>query len=243
MKKLPVFCVCFISSVYGQMVDLSNLGPAIEKSVRDALAPLNNLGYNNQKMFHQFEDQMRKTEKQMGYFQNIGEKIKHDVEKQIEPLRAFEMKNKMMNGEGGHTIVKYPDGTNIVVENGIRYICKISSTGTCLRSRWILDATKDKNYCYSRPQVVSNDFMCFTSGNAGISMFTAGSGSVRCTSSDGTQTFITSKSNYENMCKQVGQPTYYYTADVNDHDSVKIPNNNPYLKCQNNEPNKCVFME
>lgn len=52
------------------------------------------------------------------------------------------------------------------------------------------------------------------------------------------------KDDFTKMCKDLSQRVEYkYIADPNNPAHVKIPNENKYVRCDNNEPNICIFSE
>ncbi|KAK9872549.1 hypothetical protein WA026_018013 [Henosepilachna vigintioctopunctata] len=233
------------------VLDLSGLGAQIDESVQRSLAPLDNLGSEIRKQMAplddlgpQIENRVRASLAPMqADLSNLGSQISQQVEQSLLPVKAMAMRLQMVNGIGGKTIVNFPNGKTLLAKDGDLYECSgtISKEGVCDGNLSPLNLNKTENYCYLTPNVRINNYFCFSSGNHGVSVSDINGKITSITSTDNTPTFLISQEDFQKMCKFSGSKTYTYLADVNNPLSIKIPNKNPYLKCQNNTPNVCIF--
>lgn len=246
MRVFIIFCVYFYATVHGQ-VDLSNLGEIIEQNVRRNLAHLDDLSSQIHHQMFPFNNLgpriQQDVESRLGDIDNLGSRINEEVEQSLLPLKAMALRLEMINGVGGKTVAAFPNGKVLISENGNLYQCSgsVNNQGDCAGSKSPLDFNKQESYCYVSPNVRVNNYLCFSSNSQGVSANVV-NGKVSCSTVDNKPYLLISEEDYQKMCNNVGgRPTYTYYADVNNPNAVRIPNDNPYVKCSGNTPNVCIF--
>lgn len=133
-------------------------------------------------------------------------------------------------------------GKQFIFKNGKGYQCQgtISSTGNCQGNLTPFVVTNDTDFCYSyNSYSIINNYICI-----GASSVQVINNNIQCKNWDNSPVLFMKRDQYENMCKNLSQNVEYkYIADPTQPGHVKIPNDNKYVRCSNNEPNVCVFTE
>lgn len=193
----------------------------------------------------------------------MGGRITQQVEKELEPVRALELKNKMQQGVGGVTIVTYqPEGLcltdeyfdtilnvcagkQFIITNSITYTCDGTidiTSGKCsgtLEPFKINTSSPEPEWCYVRNVAWVNNNLCLSTGPMSVQII---NNIIECSGS--SPILRLTREEYNNLCNSHSQKVEFrYISDVNNYNHVDIPNNNKYVKCDNEEANLCVFTE
>lgn len=133
-------------------------------------------------------------------------------------------------------------GKQLIFQDGNAYQCSgsITASGRCEGNSEPFSVKSDSDYCYLRNSYsIINDYICI--GATSVQVI---NNNIQCKNSNNLPVLVMKKDEFNKMCKDLSQSVEYrYIADPSNPAHVKIPNENKYVKCSNNEPNICVFSE
>lgn len=131
---------------------------------------------------------------------------------------------------------------HFILKNGITYRCRgrILNSGRCEGILVKFNPTYKADYCFSRNSFTTvGNYICI-----GASSVQVINNRIRCYNFDHTPVLVMSKTEFNNMCKNLSQKVWYrYIADPYNPEHVEIPNANKYVHCDNYDPNVCIFSE
>ncbi|XP_066253553.1 uncharacterized protein [Euwallacea similis] len=250
-KMFFVYLLAFV--VNGQNFDeLDNLGDSISTSVTSALKPLEGLGSQIngriQKVLQHTQDIEQNVNRGLSGLDGLGSQISQSVYQGLEPVRAIELNFKMRDGVGGITIATHqPSGKQFIIRNGQLFNCASQinlNTGSCSESLQpfkITNYSPKSDWCYLSSYSLVNNFVCLSLGSISIEAI---NNQVSCKSVAGELIIQLTLDDYKNLCSTIRENTEYrYIPNLADKRHVAIPNQNKYVKCENNEHNLCIFHE
>ncbi|KAF5304747.1 hypothetical protein FQA39_LY09524 [Lamprigera yunnana] len=186
-------------------------------------------------------DIQRTVSEQLAHLEHMGDKIRQQVQQQLMPVHALAIKNKLLNGVGGTTTAKYFGNPprNFIIQNGIRAECSGKIVGSNCDGTLVPFTMKyDEDFCFSNSYAAMNDRVCLSNGPLVINQI---NGESSCKSGDGSPTLVITSIEYTRMCGNHGEYVYY--ANPKDPNAIRIPNENPYVKCLNNDSGICYLRE
>ncbi|XP_066139393.1 uncharacterized protein [Euwallacea fornicatus] len=231
---------------------LDNLGDTISASVTNALKPLEGLGSQIngqvQKVLQHSQNIEQDVNRGLSSLDGLGSQISQSVYQGLEPVRAIELNFRLRDGVGGITIATHqPSGKQFIIKNGQPFTCGSQidfNTGSCsepLQQFKITSSSPKSDWCYLTNYNIVNNFVCLSLESIHIDVI---NNQVSCKSLVGGAVIQLTLDDYKSLCSTIRTNTdYRYIPNLADKNHVAIPNQNKYVKCENNENNLCIFNE
>lgn len=97
------------------------------------------------------------------------------------------------------------------------------------------------DWCYVLSSARNNNNICLSTSSISVQIFNS---EMKCGSTDNSPILVTTLDEYTKLCSSIRQSTEFrYIPNLSDSSHVQIPNENKYVKCENNQENLCIFHE
>ncbi|CAH0559183.1 unnamed protein product [Brassicogethes aeneus] len=165
---------------------------------------------------------------------NLANVIKQRLQKELKPVYGLRLIFRMKNGVGGTTIVTFFNDMKLVIKNNQMYQCsgKISDDGACSEPLQKFAPNENQDFCYLRSFAEIEGVVCLSDSPLK---------GQKCVLNK-EEVLSINKEEYKALCGNiVNIIKYKYISDRNNRKHVEIPNENDFVKCDNEEPGICEF--